>query len=169
MAIKLGGNGREMFKIIKINQFNDATNNISLSSSTNGVFLTFDWTRERSDTDIFVHGLIALGGSWNSYNSGEYFSPDQSLIVYDMTHLNMGQMAGGDDAGMCSVHLCGFISSNQISSGAGTKTAQIGWKPRDSSTQYLMSRVNPHQVSPRQQSRASNLMIIECIGGTQVT
>lgn len=169
MAIKLGANQREMFKIIKVHQFNDATNNISLSTSPTGEFFNFDWVRARSDTDIFVHGYVALGGNWNSFNSGEYFSPDGNLTRWDITHLNMGQMNGGDDSGQCMVHLCGFIPSSEITSGAGTKTAEVGWMSRDGSNQFLMNRVNPHQVSGRQQSRASNLMIIECLGASQVT
>jgi len=170
MAIKLGANGREMFKIIKVHQFSDATNNISLSASTTGTYIQFDWTRERADTDIFVHGLVALGGTWYGYNSGEWFSPDSNLTVFDMTNVNAGQMNSGTDSGQCSLHICGFIPSGSITSGAGVKTAKVGWNTRDGSNQVLMDTANPHQLSARMQSQTSHIMIIECIGApTQVT
>lgn len=165
MAIKTSTGDLE--KVHKITVFEDSTNNVTGPGSVaNATYLTFSYTRENAGNDVIFNGFMPFqdGGS---FFVGDYISFDNGTTKNFRETCRMHMYGSGTDGSFGRYEYGGIW---QGSSYTGTShTISIGQQSRDGTGQNPFARINPYQLSARQQNQRTELTLWEGNGFAVIT
>lgn len=138
-----------------VHHFEDATRNISLSTSSDAVYISFDINKVYSDTTLILIGRTPIAGSY-SYQTGEYITVSGTR-KYEVAHF-VGAIDADHDGRYGTI----FWQGSFTGKGTGTHTIGLGWAARNgSSGERPGDYWNPENLSARTRARTTQITIFE--------
>lgn len=138
--------------------FEDATRNISISASSSGVPITFQFTKQYASSYLVLKGWTPHMGQV-SYHSGEYVQIESTRKYQASAYFSTpGGMTDASDGIMGIINWQGYWTDITTT---GVKTVSLGWQSRSGSSEQPASVWNPDQRSSRMQSHTTNIVIYE--------
>ena len=170
MAINFAnGNKTQKYKsnVVKVSHFSDATRSISVSNNNAATLITFNFSKEFSDTSILIFGFTPCAQQ-SSYHAGCFLSlknasgTAHTAQIYEAANFMSPYDNNVDHPyGQISLHYMFENSANTVCQSTGTKTVGIGWHSRNNSSQQPSRYWNPENLSARIRARTTQLTVME--------
>jgi hypothetical protein len=138
--------------------FEDATRNISISTSSSGTPISFQFTKQYASSYLVLKGWTPVMGQ-ASYNSGEYVQIESTRKYQATAYFSVP--GGMSDASDGITGICNWQGYWTDITTTGVKTVTLGWQSRGGSNEQPGIIWNPDQRSARMQSRTTNIVIYE--------
>ena len=180
MSLNFATNGTQKYgaNVAYVHFFSDATQNISLNSTSSSYPISTVFAKKYADTDLLLFGVTPVSGQ-NSYHGGCYAalsngdtssSSSNYHRKYDAAHYVSPFNGMGDDGIYGTVHWHAYWNASSLAglNSAGNKTLFLGWSSRSGSSESPGNIWNPSERAGRIRDRTTNIQIWEIKGNATV-